>query len=129
MRVPRAAGVDAIKDRAIEDHPFVVKLRSHGHLGSDDLKALGRTLNRNVSVKKGQDIIVQGYEYKTLDIVESGFGLRFTLLHQGGRQIINAVLPGDLVGFPASFFDRSIFSVMATTPMTLHRVSFEAFTE
>lgn len=129
MRVQRAAGVDATKDQAIEDHPFVVKLRSHGHLDSDDLKALGRTLNRKVTVKKGQDIIVQGYEYKSLDIVESGFGLRFTLLHQGARQIINAVLPGDLVGFPASFFHRSIFSVMAATTMSLHRVPIEAFTE
>ncbi len=129
MRVQPAAGIDTAKDRAIEDHPFVVKLRSHGHIDAGDLNALGRVLNRKVTVKKGQDIIVQGYEYKTLDIVESGFGLRFTLLHQGGRQILNAVLPGDLVGFPASFFDRSIFSVLAATPMSLHRISFEAFTE
>ncbi len=129
MRVQKAARVAAARDRAIEDHPFVIKLRSHGHLDSEDLKALGRALNRKVTVKKGQDIIVQGYEYKTLDIVESGFGLRFTLLHQGGRQIINSVLPGDLVGFPASFFQRSIFSVMAATTMSLHRVSFDAFTE
>lgn len=129
MRMQRAAGTDVTKDRAIEDHPFVIKLRAHGHIDSEDLKALGRVLNRKVTVKKGQDIIVQGYEYKTLDIVESGFGLRFTLLHQGGRQIINAVLPGDLVGFPAAFFERSIFSVMAAAPMTLNRISMEAFTE
>jgi len=125
MRIQQTASVD----RAIEDHPFVIKLRSHGHIDREDLKALGRILNRKVTVKKGQDIIVQGYEYKTLDIVDSGFGLRFTLLHQGGRQILNAVLPGDVVGFPGSFFERAIFSVMAATPMNLHRVSFEAFTE
>ncbi|HMM87600.1 Crp/Fnr family transcriptional regulator [Bradyrhizobium sp.] len=129
MRVQRTGGADATKDRAIEDHPFVVKLMSHGHIDREDLKALGRTLDRRVTVKKGQDIIVQGYEYETLDLVESGFGLRFTLLHQGGRQILNAVLPGDIVGFPASLFKRSIFSVMAATPMSLHRVSIKAFTE
>jgi len=129
MRVQRAGGADATRDRAIEDHPFVVKLMSHGHIDREDLKALGRTLDRRVTVKKGQDIIVQGYEYETLDLVERGFGLRFTLLHQGGRQILNAVLPGDIVGFPASLFKRSIFSVMAATPMSLHRVSIKAFTE
>ena len=129
MGIQRAGGVDAAKIRAIEDHPFVIKLRSHGHIDREDLNALGRILNRKVTVKKGQDIIVQGYEYKTLDIVESGFGLRFTLLHQGGRQVLNAVLPGDLVGFPSSFFERAIFSVMAATAMNLHRVSIEAFTE
>ena len=129
MGIQRAGGIDAAKIQAIEDHPFVIKLRSHGHIDREDLNALGRILNRKVTVKKGQDIIVQGYEYKTLDIVDSGFGLRFTLLHQGGRQILNAVLPGDVVGFPGSFFERAIFSVMAATPMNLHRVSFEAFTE
>jgi len=125
----RQAGADATKDRAIEDHPFVVMLSAHGAVDAEDLKALGRILNHRVIVKKGQDIIVQGYEYKTLDIVESGFGLRYTLLHQGGRQILNAILPGDIVGFPASFFSRSVFSVMAATTMSLHRVSFDAFTD
>ena len=129
MRAQSAAGVVATKTRPIEEHPLVVKLMAHGHLDAEDLKALSRVLNLKVTVKKGQDIMVQGYEYKTMDIVESGFGLRFTLLHQGGRQILNAVLPGDLVGFPSSFFRRSIFSVMAATPMSLHRVSIEAFTE
>ncbi len=129
MGVLHATGLNAARDWPIEDHPFVIKLLAHGALDSEDLRALGRILNRKVTVKKGQDIIVQGYEYKTLDVVESGFGLRFTLLHQGGRQIINAVLPGDIVGFPASFFQRSIFSVMAATTMTLHRISFDAFTK
>jgi hypothetical protein len=75
MRVRQAAGADATKDRAIEDHPFVAMLLAHGAVDAEDLKALGRILNHRVTVKKGQDIIVQGYEYKTLDIVESGFGL------------------------------------------------------
>ena len=124
-----AAGANAAQDRAIERHPFVTECLTRGLLDLEDLKALSRMLNRRVIVKKGQDIIVQGYEYKTLDIVESGVALRFTLLHQGGRQIINAVLPGDIVGFPASFFKRSIFSVMAATTMTLNRVPFDAFTD
>jgi len=128
MRVLCAAGANAAQDRMIERHPFVAASLTRGLLDSEDLKALGRLLNRRITVKKGQNIIVQGYEYKTLDIVESGVALRYTLLHQGGRQIINAVLPGDIAGFPASFFSRSIFSVMAATTMTLHRVSFQAFT-
>lgn len=122
------AGASVSKRRPIEKHPFVLKLSAHGAINSDDLKALGRLLSRNVTFKKGQDIIVQGYEYDTLDIVESGFGFRYTLLHQGGRQIVNAALPGDILGFPASFFDHSIFSVVAASTMTVHRVSFEAFT-
>ncbi|MGY4402265.1 Crp/Fnr family transcriptional regulator [Bradyrhizobium sp. USDA 3315] len=129
MRALLAAGANVATGHPIEGHPFVIKLLAHGVIDAQDLKALGRVLDRKVTVKKGQDIIVQGYEYKTLDFVESGFAFHYTLLRKGGRQIINAVLPGDIVGFPASFFERSIFSVTAATPMTLHRISFEAFTD
>lgn len=118
-----------VPDRPIEKHPFVIMLSSHAPLNADDVKALGRVLNRRLTVKKGKDIIVQGFEYKGLDIIESGFAIRYTLLHKGGRQIINTLLPGDIVGFPASFFDRSIFSVTAATDMSLHRISFDTFVE
>lgn len=115
--------------RPIKSHPFITKLSFHTTLDEDDLKALSRVLNRRLAVKKGQDVIVQGFEYNGLDVVESGFAIRYTLLHKGGRQIINTLLPGDIVGFPASFFDRSIFSVMAVTKMSLHRISFDTFAE
>jgi len=123
------ADVNVTKAPSIEDQPFVKKLTAHAPLDADDLRALGRTLNRRLVVKKGQDIIVQGYEYKELYIVETGFGIRYTLLHKGGRQIINTVLPGDIVGFPASFFDRSIFSTMAATKMNLYRISLDTFVD
>ena len=40
-------------------------------------------LNCRLTVKKGKDIIVQGFEYKELYIVESGFAVRYTLVHKG----------------------------------------------
>jgi CRP-like cAMP-binding protein len=119
----------AIQDRPLDKHPFVIKLSSHAPLNADDVKALGRVINHRLTVKKGKDIIVQGFEYKGLDIIETGFAIRYTLLHKGGRQIINTLLPGDIVGFPGSFFDRSIFSVMAATEMSVHRISFDTFVE
>jgi len=78
-------------------------------LDANDLTALGRVLDQRLAVKKGKDIVVEGYEYIGLDVIETGFAVRYTLLHKGGRQIINTLLPGDIVGFPASVFDRAIF--------------------
>jgi hypothetical protein len=72
MSIQRATGASTPKDDLIRDHPFVVKLLAHGAIEAEDLRALDRVLDRRVTVKKGQDIIVQGYEYKTLHIVESG---------------------------------------------------------
>lgn len=113
----------------IEKHPFISKLSAHASFNSDDVKALGRVLNNRVTVKKGKDIIVQGLEHQGLDVIESGFAIRCTLLRKGGRQIISTLLPGDIVGFPASFSDRSIFSVVATSEMGLHRISLATLVE
>jgi len=115
------------KSVSIADHPFVLKLGRSIRLDHDDLTALARLLDRKVSVKKGKDIIVEGYEYKALHIVESGFAIRYKLLHNGKRQIVDIVLPGDIIGFPACFFEYAVFSVMAIGNMSLHRVPLDAF--
>ena len=85
----------------VKDHPFVIKLSRSVSLDDADLAALARLLERKIVVKKTKDIIVEGYEYKALHIVESGFAIRYKLLHSGKRQIVNIILPGDIIGFPA----------------------------
>ena len=64
MRVLCAAGANAAQDRMIERHPFVAASLTRGLLDSEDLKALGRLLNRRITVKKGQNIIVQAMSTK-----------------------------------------------------------------
>jgi CRP-like cAMP-binding protein len=111
------------------DHPFVVKLSRSIRFSSEDLTALGRVLDRKIVAKKGKDILVEGYEYKALHIAESGFAIRYKLLHSGKRQIVNLVLPGDIIGFPACFFERAVFSVTTITKMNLNHVPLDAFAE
>jgi CRP-like cAMP-binding protein len=111
------------------NHPFVTLLRRYRPLNNADLTALGRLLNRKLVVKKGRDIIVEGYEYKGLHIVESGFAVRYKLLHNGGRQLVSIVLPGDVIGFPACFFERAIFSVTAVAKISLHYVPLDEFAD
>jgi CRP-like cAMP-binding protein len=112
-----------------EDSPFVLKLSRSIPLDSGDFAALAQALDHKIAVKKGKDILVEGYEYKSLHIVESGFAIRYKLLHNGRRQIVNIVLPGDIIGFPACFFERAVFSVTAVTKMSLHDVPLEAFAD
>lgn len=111
----------------VRDHPFIAKLTGSIRLDDDDLAALGRMLDRRVVVKKAKDIIVEGYEYKALHIVETGFAIRYKLLHSGKRQIVNVILPGDIIGFPACFYEYAVFSVSAIGKMNLHYVPLDAF--
>ena len=112
----------------VSGHPFVIKLSRSIRLDDDDLTELALLLGRRVAVKKGKDIIAEGYEYKALHVVESGFAIRYKLLHNGKRQIVNVILPGDIIGFPACFFEYAVFSVMAVGKMSLHYIPLDAFT-
>jgi CRP-like cAMP-binding protein len=107
---------------SVKDHPFVIKLNHSIRLDDDDLTALARMLERKIVVKKTKDVIVEGYEYKALHIVEHGFAIRYKLLHNGKRQIVNVILPGDIIGFPACFYEYAVFSVTTIGKMDLHYV-------
>lgn len=124
MGRPGKAATDPAKS-----HPFVTKLNQSIGLDEGDLVALTQMLSRKVVVKKAKDIIVEGYEYKALHIVEAGFAIRYKLLHNGKRQIVKIVLPGDIIGFPACFYEHATFSVTAISEMNLHYVPLDAFTD
>ena len=49
------------------------------------------------------------------------------MLRNGKRQIVNVLVPGDVVGLPGSFLDRATFSVIALTDMKLEVCSLDAF--
>lgn len=116
-----------VTTNSVKDHPFVIKLHRSIRLNDDDLTAVARVLDRKLAVKKGKEIIVEGHEYKALHIVESGFAIQYKILHSGKRQIVNVVLPGDIIGFPACFFEYAVFSVMAIAKMSVHYIPLEAF--
>jgi len=114
---------------SIQNHPLITKLNASISLDQDDLAALAALLERRVIAKKAKDIIVEGYEYKVLHVVESGFAIRYKLLHSGKRQIVNIIMPGDIIGFPACFYEHAVFSVTAICEMKLHRVPLDDFAD
>src|ERR1700693_6243771 len=79
-------------------HPFVTRLEGYIGLTHDDLESLWRLIEVEVTVKKRRDLVVDGYEYRKLSFVEEGYAARYKLLRNGKRQIINVVLPGDVIG-------------------------------
>src|SRR5215813_9484472 len=100
-------------------HPFVVRLDRYFALADDDLVSLWRLLEAELVVNKRRDLVVDGYEYRKLCFVESGFAARYKLLRNGKRQIVNLVLPGDIVGLPGSFLEKARYSVVALTDLKL----------
>jgi CRP-like cAMP-binding protein len=114
MNVP----VQIRHDVSLGEHPFVMRLSRLMKLSAVDLENLELIIQREQLVKKRKDLVVVGNQYRNLCFVRDGYAIRYKLLRSGKRQILNVILPGDVIGFPVSFFDRSIYSVVAVSDLT-----------
>jgi CRP-like cAMP-binding protein len=72
-----------------------------------------------LSSERGATILVEGMHSAHLFTVLSGWAFRYKLLSDGRRQIMNYVLPGDLLGLQGSLMGEMDHSVEALTPVTL----------
>src|SRR5579872_1532623 len=120
-----------LRARAVKDvwrgDPFIARIRNMIDLCTADLDGLRAVIEAELTVKKRRDLVLDGYEFCKLCFVKDGFAARYKLLRNGKRQIVNFVLPGDIVGLPGSFFDRAANSVIAVSDMTLQVCSLESF--
>src|SRR5262249_50561894 len=92
-----------------------------------DVASLEHIIESERVIKKRKDLVVVGDEYRNLCFVRDGYAIRYKLLRSGKRQILNVILPGDVIGFPVSFFDRSIYSVVAVSDLTYNICSLDAY--
>ncbi|MBU0583195.1 MAG: Crp/Fnr family transcriptional regulator [Alphaproteobacteria bacterium] len=72
-----------------------------------------------LSVEKGSTVLVEGNHSAHLYTVLSGWGFRYKLLPDGRRQILNFVMPGDMIGLQGSLLGEMQHSVEALSPMLL----------
>jgi len=114
-------------DVSLAEHPFVTRLSRIMKLSGADLKSFELIIESEQLVKKRKDLVVVGNEYRNLCFVKDGYAIRYKLLRSGKRQILNVILPGDVIGFPVSFFDRSIYSVVAVSDLTYNICPLDAY--
>lgn len=104
---------------------LISKLAASTPLTVAELAPLGQFLGELRTVIRRRDIITGGHKYSALFTLVDGIAIRYGALHSGRRHILNVVLPGDLIGFPASFFASAIYSVTALTDVAVAEISFE----
>jgi CRP-like cAMP-binding protein len=111
----------------LDQHPFVKRLLRQINLKAADLKCLDEIIDGELLIRKRRDLIVDGYEYRKLCFVKDGYAVRYKLLRNGKRQILNVVLPGDVIGLPGSFYERANYSVSAITDLRMHVCALESY--
>lgn len=111
----------------VTDHPFVARLSRLMNFSESDLKDFEGIIDGERITKKRQELVVAGDPYRNLCFVRSGHAIRYKLLRNGKRQILNVILPGDVVGFPVSFFGRSMYSIVAVSDLTYDICSLDSY--
>jgi hypothetical protein len=109
------------------DSPFVKRLRHFMELTRPDLEILHAVIECEQQIQKRRDLVLDSYEFCKLGFIKSGFAARYKLLRNGKRQIVNFLMPGDIVGMPGSFLKRAVCSVTAVSEMKLQVCAMEAF--
>jgi CRP-like cAMP-binding protein len=81
-----------------------------------DLKAVSRL------VRPGQEIISEGKRCTSVFLITEGIAIRYRILRDGQRQILNFLLPGDFAGVTACRFDNALYSIKTLTQATVSPV-------
>ncbi len=114
---------------ALDQHPFFARLLKLVDLKPADRKAFDEIIDGELLIRKRRDLIVEGYEYRKLCFVNDGYAMRYKLLRNGKRQILNVVLPGDIVGLPGSFYERAVYAVTAIADLRMHVCSLDSYVQ
>lgn len=100
------------------------KLAARTSLSSAELDILDSLYDEAKAVAANRDIVTEGYKYDALVVLREGMAIRYRVLRDGRRQILNVVLPGDFIGFPACFFDTALYSITALSSAVVSSMPF-----
>jgi CRP-like cAMP-binding protein len=70
------------------------------------------------SFRLGQEIVSEGRRCNSVFLILEGFAIRYRILRDGQRQILNFLLPGDFAGVTNCHFGTAIFSIKTLTHTT-----------
>jgi CRP-like cAMP-binding protein len=103
---------------------FINRLAQLVSLSPEEIAVLCELQSNPRIVQRHRDIITEGRSYGSLFIIMEGNAIRYRILHDGRRQIINIVLPGDIVGALGNFMESSLYSTKALTEVLVATIPF-----
>jgi CRP-like cAMP-binding protein len=88
-------------------------------ISRNELGAINNIKREHVALPAGAEIIRSGEAAPEIYTLYSGWAFRFKTLPDGRRQILNFLLPGDLLGLQAAMFDAAQHGIEALTDVEL----------
>ena len=109
--------------RSQRKHPCercpLMRRKSFRDFSQEELAFVSSFKRGELFVDKGASVLCEGTRTPHLYTVLDGWGFRYKLLSDGRRQIVNYVMPGDLVGLQGALMDEMQHSIETLSPMTL----------
>ena len=104
--------------------PLTSRLARLVPLSAAEEKALAQLQSSVRPVGRNREVISAGRRYDGLFVLIDGAAIRYRVLHDGRRQILNIVLPGDVIGFPSCFFETALYTVTALSDAQVSSIPF-----
>jgi CRP-like cAMP-binding protein len=104
--------------------PLTSKLARLLPLSQAETAALAALQSPTRAVSRNREIISAGRKYDGVFVLIDGAAIRYRVLRDGRRQVLNIALPGDFIGFPANFFETALYSITALSDASLSWVPF-----
>ena len=104
--------------------PLTCKPAQLVSLSADEIAVLADLQSPTREIRRNREIVSEGEGYDGLLVLVKGVGIRYRILRDGRRQILNITLPGDFIGFPGCFFERALYSITALTDCIVSAIPF-----
>src|SRR5438874_11395397 len=95
--------------------PLTQKLTQLVPLAAADAAVIDALQSPTRGIARHRELITAGRKYDGLLILIDGIAIRSRVLRDGRRQILNIAIPGDIIGFPACFFEAALYTITALT--------------
>jgi CRP-like cAMP-binding protein len=99
--------------------PLIQRFSSSHKLSSNEINALNILHEQVEIIDANATILHEGQHHNKCMIIINGWACRFTILKDGGRQVINYYLPGDIISPFASVQPLVNYSVSSLTELNV----------
>ncbi|MCH9697171.1 MAG: Crp/Fnr family transcriptional regulator [Gammaproteobacteria bacterium] len=99
--------------------PFAYRLNNLNFINDEDLKTDSKFNLNNTHLPSKSILLNQGDVMRDMYIVQDGWAIRYKILEDGGKQILNFILPGDIIGLYSPIFLNSEVTVETLTSLNL----------
>ena len=107
---------------------LIAKLNAFTRIAGESAEAVNEMASRRiVSVDRGQDIISEGEEPRTVNLLVEGWACRYKMMEDGRRQILAFFVPGDLADLHVYILNAIDHSISAITPVKYARLAPKEF--